>query len=140
MTEKLVTATDKITLVQNSYGRCLSNGKVLETFYQKFLSSSVEVKERFKHTDFEQQHKLLRHGINLMIMYAAGNIAGQAGLRRIKDSHSRVRLNIDPRFYSLWKDALMSAIVQHDKKLDGETRRAWNEVLDKGIEFVTSGY
>ena len=137
--ENLAT-TDKITLVQNSYGRCLNNGNMLETFYQKFLSSSNEVAERFKHTDFEQQHKLLRHGLNLMIMYAAGNFAGQSGLRRIKESHSRARLNIEPRFYILWKGALLNAIIQHDKKFDRETREAWNEVLDKGIEFVTSGY
>lgn len=134
------TTTDKIALVQNSYGRCLSNGNMLETFYQKFLSSSHEVAERFKNTDFEQQHKLLRHGINLMIIYAAGNIAGQSGLRRIKESHSRVRLNIEPRFYILWKGALLSAIIQHDNKFDRETREAWNEVLDRGIDFVTSGY
>ncbi|UII30684.1 hypothetical protein LVD17_20535 [Fulvivirga ulvae] len=132
--------TDKITLVQNSYGRCLNNGDMLDTFYQKFLSSNVEVAERFRKTDFEQQHKLLRHGINLMIMYAAGNIAGLAGLKRIKESHSRVKLNIEPRFYILWKGALLSAIIHHDKKFDRETREAWNEVLDKGIEFVTSGY
>lgn len=139
MMEKFAT-TDNIGLVQNSYGRCLSNGDMLETFYQEFLASSGEVAKRFKHTDFEQQHKLLRHGINLMIMYAAGNIAGQSGLKRIKESHSRARLNIEPRFYSMWKRALLSAIGKHDKKFDRETREAWNDVLNKGIDFVTAGY
>ncbi|ELR71119.1 hypothetical protein C900_03083 [Fulvivirga imtechensis AK7] len=130
----------KITLVQNSYGRCLSSGKLLETFYENFLSSSRDVADKFRNTDFEQQRKLLRHGINLMIMYAAGNIAGQTGLKRIKESHSRGRMNIEPRFYALWKAALIKAIAEHDRDFNVEIKAAWNEVLDKGIVLITEGY
>lgn len=133
-------ASNTIEVVQNSYGRCLSNGNVIETFYSHFLASSPEVKEKFKNTDFEEQHKLLRHGINLMIMFADGNIAGKAGIKRIMESHARARLNIEPRFYTLWKDALLKALNEHDKKFDRDIREAWNKTLDEGINFITSGY
>lgn len=131
---------EKITLVQNSYGRCLSSGKLLETFYSNFLSSGMEVADKFQNTYFAQQHKLLRHGINLIIMYAAGNVAGQSGLQRIRESHSRGRMNIEPRFYGLWKAALLKAIAVHDRNYDKNIERAWTEVLDRGITFITGGY
>lgn len=134
------TEIGRITLVQNSYGRCLSSGKLLETFYENFLSGSKDVADKFRNTDFEQQRKLLRHGINLMIMYAAGNIAGQTGLKRIKESHSRGRMNIEPRFYVLWRAALMKAIATHDRDFNNDVKAAWEEVLDKGIAFIKEGY
>lgn len=129
-----------IETVQNSYGRCLANGNVIETFYGHFLQSSPEVKEKFKNTDFEQQHKLLKHGINLMIMFADGNVAGKSGMKRIMESHARTRLNIEPRFYQLWKAALLKALGEHDRKFDTDTQKAWNHVLEEGIKYVTQGY
>jgi len=50
----------KASNVQNSYGRCLSNGDLIETFYDIFLSSDPKIKERFANTDFANQKKLLR--------------------------------------------------------------------------------
>lgn len=131
---------EKITVVQNSYGRSLANGDMLDTFYKKFLSSHSDIEERFKNTDFEQQKKLLRHGINLMIMHAAGNVAGKSGLNRIRESHSRGKMNIQPKYYSHWKKALIDAISQHDRKFDDTVRKAWEKVLDNGIAFISAGY
>lgn len=129
-----------IRVVQESYGRCLANGKMIETFYQHFLSSSDEVAEKFKNTDFEQQYKLLRHGLNLMIMFAEGNVAGQAGISRIRESHSKHRLNIAPHFYPVWKSSLLKAISQHDRKFDSQVREAWSDLLEVGIRHIIDGY
>ena len=126
--------------VQASYGRCLANGDVIQTFYNNFLMTSDQVTEKFKHTDFESQKKLLRHGINLMIMYADDNIAGMAGLKRIQQSHSRRGLNITSNFYQSWKMSLLKALEQHDRKFDEDIRNKWGVVLDKGIAFIAEGY
>lgn len=37
---------NSLAIVHNSYGRCFANGSVIETFYKKFLSSSLEVTEK----------------------------------------------------------------------------------------------
>ncbi|QSE96339.1 globin [Fulvivirga lutea] len=131
---------DKISIVQNSYGRCLASGDVLDTFYQEFLGSSPEIKERFKNTDFEKQKKLLKHGINLMIMFAAENLAGKSGLKRIRESHDSKHLNINPKLYDLWKFCLLQAIKSHDYKYNNLVESSWNNVLDKGIRYIKEGY
>lgn len=129
-----------IDVVQKSYGRCLSSGDMLQTFYDYFLSSSPVVAEKFKNTDFDNQKKLLKHGINLMIMFAAGTFAGNSGLKRLQHSHSRHNLDIKPEFYGLWKQCLIRAVQKHDYKVDSEITKAWDEVLGKGIKFITAGY
>ena len=129
-----------LAIVHNSYGRCLANGNVIETFYKKFLSSSPKVAERFKNTDFNEQNKLLKHGLNLMIMYSRGNFAGQAGLKRIKETHSRTKLDIEPHFYQLWKAALLKTIPLHDQKYDPTVEEAWDKVLEMGIQYIKQRY
>ena len=138
--ETTVDLDEKIAMVQNSYGRCLASGDVLETFYQEFLKSSPEIKVRFANTDFDNQKKLLKHGINLMIMFAGDGFAGQSGLKRIRESHDHNHLNIKPELYGLWKSCLMSAIKQHDYKFNDLVEASWNAVLDKGIDYIKFGY
>ena len=75
-----------------------------------------------------------------MIMYLRGNFAGQASLRRIKETHSRSKLDIEAHFYQLWKTALLKTIPLHDQKYAPGIGAAWNKywkwvsnVLSKGI-------
>lgn len=131
---------DKIKSVQNSYGRCLGEGDVVDSFYTIFLESHPDVKSKFSKTDFVEQKKLLRHGISLMIMYASDNFVGKNGLERIQDSHSKGKLDIDPRFYSYWKESLLKAVEKHDKLFDEHIEKNWQVVLDTGIEFIKKGY
>ena len=75
-----------------------------------------------------------------MIMYSSGKVAGQAGLQRIKETHSRAQLDIEPRFYRMWKNALLKAIPLHDEKYGPTVGKAWNEVLETGIQYIKQGY
>ena len=131
---------EEIADVQHSYGRCLMNGDVIDTFYNNFLSGSTEIAKKFADTDFEKQHRLLRHGINLMIMYADGQLAGESGLQRIKESHSQNKYDIDPHFYEQWKRSLIAAIAKHDHKFNDDLKEEWYHVLNTGIEYIKSGY
>ncbi|MTI39215.1 globin domain-containing protein [Fulvivirga lutimaris] len=131
---------NQVEIVQKSYGRCLSTGDVLQTFYDYFLSSSPAVKEKFKNTDFDNQKKLLKHGVNLMIMFASDTFAGKSGLKRLQHSHNRHNLNIDPKYYDLWMTCLLKAVEKHDYKVDPEVMTSWEYVLGKGIKFIASGY
>jgi len=129
-----------VTNVQNSYGRCLGNGDLISTFYDIFLASDPEIKKKFTKTDFDKQKKLLRHGLNLMIMYAAESYAGKAGLKRIQESHNKHNLNIDPKYYMIWRQSLLKAIEKHDRLYNKQVKNEWLTVLDKGIDFIRSGY
>lgn len=75
-----------------------------------------------------------------MIMYLRGNSADQVGLKRIKETHSRSKLDIEPRFYQLWKTALRTTIPLHDQKYAPGIGAAWNKVLEMGIQYIKQGH
>lgn len=137
MNTELVSSTK---IAQKSYSRCLVGGKLIDRFYEIFLATSSKIKERFTNTDFDKQKHLLRHGINLMIMYAEGNVVGKSGIDRIRKTHNRHQMNISPEYYSLWKLSLIKAISEIDYEFNAEVEQAWNKTLDVGIEYIKSGY
>ncbi|MEM9982523.1 MAG: globin, partial [Bacteroidota bacterium] len=109
-------------------------------FYEIFMNADPYVKERFSKTDFEQQKKLIRHGVNLMIMYANEEFVAKVGLERLRKSHSINELNIHPKYYSYWKASLIQTVAEFDNEFDESLRNDWSQVLDVGIAFISSGY
>lgn len=132
---------DQIRLVKRSYSRCFIGEKnLIDAFYDVFLQSHPDIPEKFKHTDFIQQKLLLRQGINCMLMYAEGVYAGDFCLDELKVSHNRKHYNIHPSYYAFWKQSLIKVLWQYDPQFNNELELLWNEVLDKGIKFMTEGY
>jgi hemoglobin-like flavoprotein len=130
-------------LVSRSYGRCLVMGNVLfDRFYDYFLASDPRIAPMFRNTEMKIQKKLLRAGINYVIMYCteAGQPAGQLALGRIRNSHSQEHLNIEPELYPLWIDSLLKAIAEVDPKFSPVIKSAWTKVLGISVGFIRSGY
>ena len=65
-----------------------------DSFYQYFLASSPEIRDKFAHTNMPAQKQLLRQGILNLVMHARG--LPDTKLRALGESHSRQRLDIDP--------------------------------------------
>lgn len=128
-------ATDR---VMQSYGRCCASPAFFDDFYRHFLASSPQVREKFTSTDMTAQKQLLRQGILNLVMYARG--MPDTKLRALGESHSRFKLDIRPELYDLWIDALLIAISEHDKEFCSESRHAWLEVLNKGVNVIKAGY
>ena len=64
--------TTKITkYFGDSYQRCKNDENFFAIFYETFLASSEEVREKFKNTDFKVQTQLLKVSLPL-IMLACG--------------------------------------------------------------------
>ena len=124
--------------VMQSYGRCCASPAFFDTFYEIFLASSPQVREKFANTDMPQQKLLLRQGILNLVMHARG--MPDTKLRALAESHSRQGLDIRPELYDLWLDALLLTISEHDKECDADIRQAWREVLNKGIAVIKAGY
>lgn len=135
-------ATDA-DLVTRSYGRCLAQGTLLfDRFYDNFLKSSPSIAKMFIHTDMVKQKSLLRAGLNYAIMYSteSGKLAAEGVLKRIQQSHSRSRINVDPKLYPLWINSLLKAIEETDPKFTPDLQRAWKHVLDNAVAYIISGY
>lgn len=126
--------------VKRSYGRCLNRGDFFDYFYDLFFDSHLDVKKMFVNTDLAEQKKLIRHGLNLIIIYAGGGFTGQIGLQRIQETHNRCNLNIHPDLYPYWRESLLQSVEHFDNTLTDQVKKEWNQVLDKGIQFIVGGY
>ena len=50
----------EIELFNDSLDRCLRRGGFFERFYELFLASSAEVRDKFLGTDFRRQRRMLQ--------------------------------------------------------------------------------
>lgn len=131
---------EEVLLVKRSYGKCLATGDVIGEFYEEMFKQYPEIQAHFKHTDFTEQKKLLRHGINLLIMFAQGLYAGEKGIERIRDTHKKTEMNIDPKHYTNWKKCLLTTVSKYDNSFNVQTEMAWDRVLQFGIDYIVAGY
>lgn len=123
-----------------SVHRCLADTGFIPAFYERFLSSSDEIRNKFRFTDFEQQNKMLARSLLL----AAGATAGEpSSLREIQDravTHDRHHLNISPELYVLWLDSLIATAEKFDGKWDKTVESSWRTILGHVVQHMARKY
>ena len=126
--------------VKKSYGRCLNAGDFVGRFYEIFLQSHPDVAPKFKNTDMPNQKKLLRFGINYLIMFANKDMAGESAINRIASTHAKDQINIPPYLYSYWRASLLKTIREFDYAYSETIGKDWKTVLDLGIAQISGKY
>ena len=125
-----------------SLNRCLASPDFLRRFYELFLESSDEVKEKFRNTDFPRQTRILAD--SLYMMAVAGQLESDATawkeMDRLAKRHNHTDLDIRPELYDLWLQCLLKAAAAHDPQYSPETEAAWRETLGVGIRYLSSRY
>jgi len=123
-----------------SMDRCAKSKDYIAAFYKHFLATSDEVREKFQHTDFNHQNRMLLLSLRL----AAGAVAGKPeALREIREraeTHDRHHLNIEPRLYEAWRSALIETSRQFDNQWDDEIEKAWHMILGHVIHHMIKYY
>lgn len=127
-------------LFLQSLERCSHNEKFIPAFYQRFLSTSEEIGDMFKDTNFSKQNQMLLRSLKL----AAGTTAGEpASLREIRDraeTHDRHHLNIEPRHYDIWLNAVIESAREFDEEWNESVEEAWNSILGFVIKHMVKYY
>jgi len=123
-----------------SLDRCSGDEDFIPAFYKRFLSESDEIREKFKHTDFEKQNQMLMRSLKL----AAGATSGEPNsLREIRDraeTHDRHNLNIEPRLYDVWLATVIKTAREYDKEWNESIEEAWHTILGHVISRMTKYY
>ncbi len=127
-------------LFNDSLERCTANSEFMDRFYDLFLASSREVAEKFRHTDFPRQKRMLKASLYMMILTGDGKTNTQENLQHIAKRHSRTDLDIKPELYTLWLDCLIQAVKECDPRFTPETETAWRRIMEQGITFMQSHY
>lgn len=136
----MITSDRAAELFNDSLERCTASDEFLDRFYELFLTSSREVAEKFRHTDFPKQKRMLKASLYMMILMAEGKSEIQKDLQRIAKRHSRADLDVRAELYSLWLDSLIQAAREFDPRFTPETEIAWRMIMAQGIAFMQSRY
>ncbi|MCA9230242.1 MAG: globin [Planctomycetales bacterium] len=127
-------------LFLDSLERCAADEGFLPTFYRRFLASSREVRDKFRHTDFEQQNEMLLNSLRLVAAATAGAQRGLSELKERAKTHDRHHLNIRPQLYEFWRVAIVLTASEFDPLWSDTTEDAWNRILGTVIDHMVRHY
>jgi hemoglobin-like flavoprotein len=131
----------EIEVFNDSLARCLRGDQFFQRFYELFLASSPEVREKFQATDFRKQRRMLQSSFYMLVEYIVlGWPECQAFLERIAAAHGRHGRDIQPHLYDLWLDCLLRAVRELDELYSAEVEGAWRFMMGAGITFLKSRY
>jgi len=125
-----------------SLKRCLGMPGFMETFYESFVSSSEEVREKFRNTDLQRQARMLSDSLHVLAVAVQGRAGSPAwgDLPRLAERHSRKDLDIRPPLYDHWLACLIDTARQHDPLFTPEIEAAWRATLSVGITYMKVRY
>jgi hemoglobin-like flavoprotein len=135
-------ASAYVDLFRASLNRCLLTPDFLHDFYEMFMASDPEIRQKFRNTQFPRQTRILADSLYLMAVAAESKDHAVAWkeLDRLADGHARTGLDINPRHYQTWLECLVAAVRKYDPELTAETEEAWRRCLAPGIERLRSRY
>ena len=123
-----------------SMKRCLGDPRFLDTVYDTFLGSSLDISERFSETDLVLQKRALSNALRVLLQHAAGHAGTEGEYLRLARRHGPDGLNIPSHLYRHWTQALMAAVERHDPRLNDGLREQWNRFLRLEVpRFIQAG-
>jgi len=122
----------RLQLAEASYHRCAESGAFYNTFYAHLLASDPRIPPMFARTEFERQHRLLKHALGLLIIFAKR--PNPAMLERIAARHQEIGVTGD--LYPNFIESLVRAVAEHDPEYSSELGDAWRSALAPGIAFI----
>jgi len=131
---------EELDLFHRSLNRCTANEEFLERFYDLFMRSSPEVRERFARTNWLRQKRMLVASFHMMLVAEEKGTDGNAHLERLAATHSKQGRNITPDLYDLWLDCLLRAARDFDPEWNEKIEAVWRKTMTKGIRYMTSRY
>ena len=131
-------APTDVQIAESSFRRCGDSPAFYAALYENLLASDPRIPQMFAHTEFPRQHRLLKHALGLLIVYAKH--PNPALLERIALRHARTDANVPPEYYPLFEAALGRALAAHDPEFTPAVAAAWSAVLAPGIAYMQSRY
>lgn len=127
-----------LEIYNDSFEYCLSREGFLPRFYELFIQSSPEVREKFKATDFQRQNRILKKSLYVLAMASVGTDEARKELDRLRLSHGPRGLNIPPHLYDLWLDCLVRTVREFHTEWHPDIEKSWREMLAPHLAVLQS--
>jgi hemoglobin-like flavoprotein len=115
----------------------ISGNSFFDSFYNRFINSSSEVKEKFKSTDMNNQKMMLKESLVHMTGFYVEKIADEH-IQNISEYHNKI--NIPPHLYDLWLECLIETVKDYDPDFTQEIELSWRLVMATGIVYMKFNY
>ena len=132
--------SDTFDDVMASFHRCREDQAFINTFYDLFLNKSPEIADKFRNTDFNIQRLMLRESLLVMLCFNLGVSGTRDELVRMGRRHSHSQLDINPKLYELWLDALCETVQLCDPQHSPALEAAWRREMQFGIDIFLEEY
>lgn len=130
-----------LEIFNDSLERCRAKGNFIDRFYERFLASSPQVAEKFKHTDFTRQRRMLQASLYTILLCIRGTGPNDfTPLEHVAYIHSREVNDIKPELYDYWLEALLATVLEFDHRVNDQILNIWKMVLTPAIEYMQSKY
>lgn len=134
--------SERAEAFRSSLKRCLAAPDFMKDFYDRFMASSDEVREKFRNTDFKVQTRVLADSLYMLAVAVQGDEESPAWaeMARLAKRHDHTDLAVRPELYDLWLDGLIEAARRHDPQFSSDVEASWRTTLAQGIEYMRSRY
>lgn len=120
----------------HSVQRCFESKAFLETFYERFMGSSEEIRMKFRFTDLDKQYQMLQRSLELCAGATEGHPESLRELNERAKTHDRDHLNIQPAMYESWMNTLVDTAGEFDPLWDEEIESAWRKTLGFVVDHM----
>ena len=131
---------DPVTIAQASYVRCCEVPHFFTAFYADLFATCPTAEPYFAKTDFDRQHRLVKHGIGLLINYNREPKAEPNILTRVAERHRRGDIGVDPSLYPFFIESFINTARKFDPDFTPEVEAAWRAATAKGVAYMASKY
>lgn len=118
----------------DSFDRCRADPKFFDTFYDRLLTVSGDMQDKFKQAELDRLKVMARDAIFLIMMASSGQKHSIEKVNQLGRYHQE--LNVTPELYDVWLDVLMSVVEETDNRYDAEVDEAWRELMGIGISLM----
>lgn len=123
-----------------SYARCQGQPGFFDFFYDTFIDSSDEVRDKFSKTDMSKQIRTLTNSFYSNKLAVSESKMIQENLLQLAQLHSRQGRDIRPDLFDLWLDCLLDAVREFDAEYSVEIEAAWRSMMAPGISLMKENY
>ncbi|RQR34395.1 globin [Burkholderia sp. Bp9143] len=122
-----------------SYHRLTGNDngeRFFDRFYEIFLNSSEQIREKFANTEMTRQKALMRKSFfHLLNLYHTKVTSDY--LERIASEHGPSKLAIPEQMFNAWRAAILATVRELDERhYDTRVEIAWAMTIAPGLEFM----
>lgn len=130
---------EQMAAARASFERIASLQNFFPEFYQRFFVRCPEAQPMFAKTNFEHQHRLLKHAISLLLIFPGHQTEREPNLlTRVAERHGRADLRIPAEMYAPFVEALVDNVRQFDPEVTPEIEVAWRATLAPGVDYMRS--